>query len=43
MIARVEPSAIFGTQIERHIRKRLDIPCGVIFSPVHIQNFPLGY
>nr|QYB21565.1 photochlorophyllide reductase subunit B [Halocarpus bidwillii] len=43
MIARVEPSAIFGTQMERHIGKRLDIPCGVISAPVHIQNFPLGY
>nr|QWW93021.1 protochlorophyllide reductase ChlB subunit [Cyathodium smaragdinum] len=43
MIARIEPSAIFGTQTERHIGKRLDIPCGVISSPVHIQNFPLGY
>nr|YP_007026129.1 protochlorophyllide reductase ChlB subunit [Apopellia endiviifolia]AFU88839.1 protochlorophyllide reductase ChlB subunit [Apopellia endiviifolia]WIA67722.1 protochlorophyllide reductase ChlB subunit [Apopellia endiviifolia]WKW94931.1 protochlorophyllide reductase ChlB subunit [Apopellia endiviifolia] len=43
MIARMEPSAIFGTQMERHIGKRLDIPCGVISSPVHIQNFPLGY
>ena len=42
MIARIEPSAIFGTQMERHIGKRLDIPCGVISSPVHIQNFPLG-
>jgi light-independent protochlorophyllide reductase subunit B len=43
MIARVEPSAIFGSQMERHIGKRLDIPCGVISAPVHIQNFPLGY
>nr|QQP00276.1 photochlorophyllide reductase subunit ChlB [Selaginella nipponica] len=43
MIGRVEPSAIFGTQMERHVGKRLDIPCGVISSPVHIQNFPLGY
>ena len=43
MIARVEPAAIFGTQMERHIGKRLDIPCGVISSPVHIQNFPLGF
>ena len=43
MIARIEPSAIFGTQMERHIGKRLDIPCGVISAPVHIQNFPLGY
>lgn len=43
MISRVEPAAIFGTQMERHIGKRLDIPCGVISAPVHIQNFPLGY
>ena len=42
-IAEVEPSAIFGTQMERHIGKRLDVPCGVISAPVHIQNFPLGY
>jgi light-independent protochlorophyllide reductase subunit B len=42
-IAKVEPSAIFGTQMERHVGKRLDIPCGVISSPVHIQNFTLGY
>ena len=42
-IAEIEPSAIFGTQMERHIGKRLDIPCGVISAPVHIQNFPLGY
>jgi light-independent protochlorophyllide reductase subunit B len=43
MIARIEPATIFGTQMERHIGKRLDIPCGVISAPVHIQNFPLGY
>lgn len=43
MIERIEPSAIFGTQMERHVGKRLDIPCGVISAPVHIQNFPLGY
>ena len=43
MIARLEPSAIFGTQMERHVGKRLDIPCGVISAPIHIQNFPLGY
>nr|NP_683785.1 photochlorophyllide reductase subunit B [Chaetosphaeridium globosum]Q8MA01.1 RecName: Full=Light-independent protochlorophyllide reductase subunit B; Short=DPOR subunit B; Short=LI-POR subunit B [Chaetosphaeridium globosum]AAM96507.1 ChlB subunit of protochlorophyllide reductase [Chaetosphaeridium globosum] len=43
MIAKLEPSAIFGTQMERHIGKRLGIPCGVISAPVHIQNFPLSY
>nr|AYQ94186.1 protochlorophyllide reductase subunit B [Borodinellopsis texensis] len=43
IIAKMEPAAIFGTQMERHVGKRLDIPCGVISAPVHIQNFPLGY
>lgn len=42
-IARVEPAAIFGTQMERHVGKRLNIPCGVIAAPIHIQNFPIGY
>ncbi|MEQ8752709.1 MAG: ferredoxin:protochlorophyllide reductase (ATP-dependent) subunit B [Coleofasciculus sp. G1-WW12-02] len=42
-IARIEPSAIFGTQMERHVGKRLDIPCGVIAAPIHIQDFPIGY
>jgi len=43
MIAKSEPAAIFGTQMERHVGKRLDVPCGVISTPVHIQNFPLTY
>nr|ALO21367.1 ChlB subunit of protochlorophyllide reductase [Chlorogonium capillatum] len=43
IIAQIEPAAIFGTQMERHVGKRLDIPCGVISAPVHIQNFPLGF
>lgn len=42
-IARIEPSAIFGTQMERHVGKRLSIPCGVIAAPIHIQDFPIGY
>ncbi|MGP1383805.1 MAG: ferredoxin:protochlorophyllide reductase (ATP-dependent) subunit B [Thainema sp.] len=42
-IAKAEPSAIFGTQMERHVGKRLNIPCGVIAAPIHIQNFPVGY
>ena len=43
LIANAEPDVIFGTQMERHIGKRLSVPCGVISSPVHIQNFPLSY
>ena len=42
-IARLEPAALFGTQMERHVGKRLTIPCGVIAAPIHIQNFPVGY
>ncbi len=42
-IARIEPAAIFGTQMERHVGKRLNIPCGVIAAPIHIQDFPIGY
>lgn len=43
LIAKSEPTVIFGTQMERHVAKRLNIPCGVISAPVHIQNFPLSY
>ena len=43
LIAKSEPAVIFGTQMERHVAKRLNIPCGVISAPVHIQNFPLSY
>ncbi|QDZ40676.1 ferredoxin:protochlorophyllide reductase (ATP-dependent) subunit B [Euhalothece natronophila Z-M001] len=42
-IARLEPAAIFGTQMERHVGKRINIPCGVIAAPIHIQDFPVGY
>lgn len=43
LIAKTNPAVILGTQMERHIGKKLRIPCGVISSPVHIQNFPLSY
>ncbi len=43
LILKSNPSAIFGTQMEKHIGKRLGIPCGIISSPCHIQDFPLGY
>jgi len=43
MIEELQPNCLFGTQMERHIGKRFGIPCGVISSPSHIQNFPLGY
>ena len=31
---------VLGTQMERHIAKRLRIPCAVISAPVHVQDFP---
>jgi light-independent protochlorophyllide reductase subunit B len=42
-IARAAPEMILGTQMERHIGKRLGIPCAVISAPVHVQDFPARY
>jgi light-independent protochlorophyllide reductase subunit B len=42
-IARLAPEMILGTQMERHIGKRLGIPCAVISAPVHVQDFPARY
>ena len=42
-IAELQPELILGTQMERHIAKRLQIPCAVISSPVHVQDFPARY
>ncbi|MEM7710217.1 MAG: ferredoxin:protochlorophyllide reductase (ATP-dependent) subunit B [Pseudomonadota bacterium] len=39
-IAAAAPEMILGTQMERHIGKRLGVPCAVISSPVHVQDFP---
>ncbi len=39
-IAALRPELILGTQMERHIAKRLGIPCAVISAPVHVQDFP---
>ena len=39
-IEALQPDLILGTQMERHIAKRLGIPCAVISSPVHVQDFP---
>ena len=34
------PELVLGTQMERHIAKRLGVPCAVISAPVHVQDFP---
>jgi light-independent protochlorophyllide reductase subunit B len=39
----LSPEMILGTQMERHIGKRLGIPCAVISAPVHVQDFPSRY
>ncbi len=42
-IAAATPEMILGTQMERHIGKRLGIPCAVISAPVHVQDYPARY
>jgi light-independent protochlorophyllide reductase subunit B len=42
-IADLAPEMVLGTQMERHIGKRLGIPCAVISAPVHVQDFPARY
>jgi light-independent protochlorophyllide reductase subunit B len=42
-IVQVQPELVLGTQMERHIAKRLGIPCAVISAPVHVQDFPARY
>lgn len=42
-IAEVQPEMVLGTQMERHIAKRLKLPCAVISAPVHVQDFPARY
>ena len=42
-IQRLQPELILGTQMERHIGKRLGIPCAVISAPFHVQDHPARY
>jgi light-independent protochlorophyllide reductase subunit B len=42
-IAELQPELVLGTQMERHIAKRLGVPCAVISSPIHVQDFPARY
>ena len=42
-IAVASPELVLGTQMERHIAKRLRLPCAVISAPVHVQDFPARY
>jgi light-independent protochlorophyllide reductase subunit B len=42
-ITQLQPELVLGTQMERHIAKRLGIACAVISAPVHVQDFPARY
>jgi light-independent protochlorophyllide reductase subunit B len=42
-IVALQPELVLGTQMERHVAKRLGIPCAVISAPVHVQDFPARY
>jgi light-independent protochlorophyllide reductase subunit B len=42
-VAHLQPELLLGTQMERHIAKRLGIACAVISAPVHVQDFPARY
>jgi light-independent protochlorophyllide reductase subunit B len=42
-IEAARPELVLGTQMERHIAKRLGIACTVISAPVHVEDFPARY
>jgi light-independent protochlorophyllide reductase subunit B len=42
-VERLQPELVLGTQMERHIAKRLGIGCAVISTPAHVQDYPARY
>lgn len=42
-IQQLNPELVLGTQMERHIAKRLGVPCAVISTPIHVQDVPARY
>ena len=42
-VADAAPELVLGTQMERHIAKKLGVPSAVISAPVHVQDFPARY
>ncbi|MEL6474497.1 MAG: ferredoxin:protochlorophyllide reductase (ATP-dependent) subunit B, partial [Pseudomonadota bacterium] len=42
-ITEAQPELVLGTQMERHIAKRLKLPCAVISAPAHVHDFPARY
>ena len=39
-VVALQPELVLGTQMERHIAKRVGVPCTVISAPMHVQDFP---
>jgi light-independent protochlorophyllide reductase subunit B len=42
-VAELQVELVLGTQMERHIAKRLGVPCAVISAPMHVQDFPARF
>ncbi|MEM1029582.1 MAG: ferredoxin:protochlorophyllide reductase (ATP-dependent) subunit B, partial [Myxococcota bacterium] len=42
-ITALHPELVLGTQMERHIAKRLGLPCAIISAPVHVHDYPARY
>jgi len=42
-ISAAAPELVLGTQMERHIAKRLGVACAVISTPIHVQDVPARY
>ena len=42
-IGAAAPELVLGTQMERHIAKRLGVPAAVISSPIHVQDVPARF
>ena len=42
-VTELQVELVLGTQMERHIAKRLGVPCSVISTPIHVQDVPARY
>jgi light-independent protochlorophyllide reductase subunit B len=42
-VASLNVELVLGSQMERHIAKRLGVPCAMISAPMHVQDFPARY
>ena len=42
-VASLHVELVLGSQMERHIAKRIGVPCAMISAPMHVQDFPARY